>query len=590
MTGLIQTLVKRSVLITPLLVCWTMGLLAMTGLLLLSMQLDDRFFPDAQVYYITSTEQGVLKLLQQLFWLSMASLCGALGLLLTTGLKQHWRYILLLVLALLSLLHLNASLSLSFVHSVSFRDIAPLILLLGCLIWVVMSSGKSQLEPKCWLIAYASQTGSAMQLAKTLHQRILPHSQLCCCSQLSVDHLSDYEHVLFVVSTCGQGDAPDTAKAFMQQLQQAVLPSKPADFSVLALGDSHYPSFCAFGHRLQQLMLAKGFQQLLPLAEVDQMDMQSVNDWWLQLPFQHQANASEPVHLAYSTATLVQNQCLNPEQTSRHAHHLRLQHADLSYQPGDLLAVLPRIYPEVIEQRLSLLGWSGDAEVFYHGQAERLGTLLLKLDWTDQQAATPQALIDQLKPLHERLYSIASCTDGEVDLLVRKYRRADGSIGNASGYLCSLVPGDPVLASVRVHSGFHLSHDFPLIMIAAGTGIAPFIGFLAQRQQSGSTAGHWLFFGEQFAEHDAYFADALSDFQRQGILSQLDCVWSRESGEYVQDRLLQKQVQLREWILQRNAHIYICGSLSGFGESVVQTLQQLFDSELMKERLHTDLY
>jgi sulfite reductase (NADPH) flavoprotein alpha-component len=540
-------------------------------------------------HLFTVTEMRVLSALQQLFRLGVVILLFGLLLLSISDYRRYWRHILLMSVFLIVMQTTPLFFMLGSGSSTPVMDLTKLSLVLLISLWTRPYLQLRDSASKPFLIAYASQTGSARQLATQLQQSIYHQADLRCMSKLTPQCLAQYDIACFVVSTCGKGEAPDSAITFMHSMQQiSPLAQQPA-FSVLALGDRHYADFCAFGHSLEQRLVEKGLRCIEPLVEVDQMDLRAVNGWWDKLST-YLGQASQPIEIAYEQFDVLQNHCLNPQQAHRHAHHLRLTKQKLEYQPGDVLAVKPRIQEAALLARLLKQGWAADTQVIYQGERVLLRAVLQQLDWTDQLADDPQQLIDQLKPIHERLYSIASCEDGQVDLLVRQHIRTDGSVGNASGYLCSLASGDQVDASVRAHPGFRLPGDVPLILIGAGTGIAPFIGFLAQKQQWGSKTENWLFFGEQYSQQDAYFADELEGFRQLRILTRLDCAWSREDGEYVQDKLRMHHLALYEWVLQKGAHVFVCGSQSGFGESVLQALEEIFPDDCLAGRLHTDLY
>lgn len=541
-------------------------------------------------HLFTQPEVMVIRSLLLTLWTGMATLLSA-TIFLALQDRQRYRWHLVFGIVLCVMLF-SAELPYLLTHGVS-QPLLELVKLSVLLLCTLLINRALAMRPSATnrnsLIAYASQTGSAMQLAQQLHRSANHALDLRCLSRLTPACLSQYDQVLFVVSTQGDGQAPDSANRFIKALQaEPSLPGQPR-FSILALGDRHYQSFCAFGHHLYKLLQSKGLQSFVPTVEVDRMDMGAVNHWW-----QHVSTAfgqvSSPQAMSYEVLTVMENRCLNPEQTHRHAHHLRLFKAGTHYQAGDLLAVKPRIQPEQIEQRLAQLGWSAHETVRYQNEARTLLELLQTLEWIDEQADSPQALVDQLKPIHERLYSIASCQADHLDLLVRRHLRQDHSIGHASGYLCGLKVGDQIEASVRTHATFHLPGDVPLIMIGAGTGLAPFMGFLQQKQSWRATTPNWLLFGEQYKAQDAYFAERLEHFQQLGVLTRLDCVWSRDDNEYVQDRLAQLSVTLLEWVEEHGAHIFVCGSREGFGESVLGTLEVLLDRDLLIARLHTDLY
>ncbi len=545
---------------------------------------------DNQVSHLfNATEMQVLNALQQLLRLGAIALILGVFLLCVTDFSRYWRPILLVAVCLILMQTTQLFFLLDSGITSPVLNIASLFLIGFLIVWARPYLQRRDLTNKPSLIAYASQTGSAKQLATQLHLSVQQQADLCCLSTLTPKHLSQYHSVCFIVSTQGKGNPPDSALSFLHALQQTSPTNRLPGFSILALGDRYYADFCAFGHQLEQALIAKGLQRFAPLVEVDKVDLTTVNTWWDNIS-RFLGHAFEPVKNSYGAFNVLQNNRLNPSQTHRLVHHLRLAKPGVDYRPGDVLAVKPRIQPAVLRLRLAQQGWATDTEVMYQGKSTLLLDVLQHLDWTNQVADSPQQLIDQLNPIHERLYSIASCERGHLDLLVRQHIRADGSTGNGSGYLCRLAVGDQVDAYVRHHPRFHLPGDVPLIMIGAGTGLAPFIGFLTQKQQWQSKANHWLFFGEQHAQYDAYFKKELAAFQQAQILTHLDCVWSRDSGDYVQDRLHQHRLAVYEWVVKKGAHVFVCGSQSGFGESVLHVLEDILPDENRQKQLHTDLY
>lgn len=385
------------------------------------------------------------------------------------------------------------------------------------------------------LLVYASQTGGAKYLAERFRKASQDLIDICCISTLSPPMLSRYPQVLFVVSTYGEGEAPDTARKFVSQLNKLPQRNTETQFGVLALGDKTYKTFCAFGHALSDLLAKKGFQEFLALKEVDRMDPKSVENWWQEASARLGIMQSQSI-LEYDSYQVMENECLNPLQPHRHVHRIRLTCPKAHYAPGDVLAVLPD---------------------------------------SDQE--------------HERQYSIASCEVGEVELLVRRYIREDGSIGVGSGLLCGAKVGQIIKAQTRQHETFHLVPNAPLIMIGAGTGLAPYIGFLKQRQKNQDKAPCWLLFGEQYEQHDFYFSEELKALQRSGVLTRLDCAWSRSDGCYITALLEQQRDELTDWVA-RGAQIYVCGSRNGFGESTLECLQSVLGQDTLEGCLHKDLY
>ena len=102
------------------------------------------------------------------------------------------------------------------------------------------------------LVTYASQTGQAEALARATSQMLVDGGlqvHLLPVEKLSQPLLQQYAHSLWMLSTTGEGDAPDHALGFVQKLMpgQSALPAHQS--LVLALGDHEYQQFCAFGCR-----------------------------------------------------------------------------------------------------------------------------------------------------------------------------------------------------------------------------------------------------------------------------------------------------------------------------------------------------
>ncbi|WP_311984634.1 hypothetical protein [Parafrankia sp. CH37] len=116
----------------------------------------------------------------------------------------------------------------------------------------------------------------------------------------------------------------------------------------------------------------------------------------------------------------------------------------------------------------------------------------------------------------------------------------------------------------------------PVIMIGPGTGIAPFIGFLQDRQARGASGPNWLFFGEQRRATDYYYADELAAFTAAGTLTRLGLAFSRDQRAkiYVQDRMREQGARLWTW-LNDGAHVYVCGDAARMARDVDQALRDV---------------
>ncbi len=447
------------------------------------------------------------------------------------------------------------------------------------------------------LIAYASQSGSAMSLAKRFKKALSHSTDVRCFSTLSPSCLTQYSEVLFIASTYGDGQPPEKAQRFIRKLTAYGSYAKPIQFSILALGDRHYPHFCKFGHQLNQLLAGKGAKPMFNLVEVDKLDSLTIGSWWHKITTLRQWKTND-IRQKTIPLTIVANTCLNPSQKHRHSHLLQLTNHQLDYQVGDLLEVVPQLTAKACREILSQLSFSEDEKVIVGEKTMLLAQAMTTLEWQGETADSAQQLVDKLKPLSPRVYSIVSAPHQEhLNIFVRRHHRTDGTPGIASNYLCDLTKGQVIQTNIRVHSNFHLpSIDAPLILIGAGTGIAPLIAFLRHRAAQNSNQKHWLFFGEQYKNCDFYFQDEIKQLKQQGVITQLSLAWSRDdNASYIGEHIKQQHALLRHWINELGAYIYVCGNQTGFGDSVGTVLNNLLGKEkyvLMKQngRLRTDLY
>ena len=452
------------------------------------------------------------------------------------------------------------------------------------------------------LIAYASQSGSAMSLAKRFKKSITHTTDVRCLSSVNPSLLSRYNEVLIIASTYGEGQPPEKVKSFVRKLNEFEGYAEPVNYSILALGDTHYPHFCAFGHQLEQLLSSKGAKSLFNLVEVDKLDIKAINTWWQGLTNKLNWQADK-IKQTTTQLQVIENQCVNPSQNQRLANRIKFEKKQFEYKPGDLLEVLPKRSIAQSRNLLVSLDLNPQEEVVINNELhnQELITLeqaMTQLEWHGEQAESAQQLVDALPPMATRVYSIASSpAQAHIEIFVRRYQRPDGNLGVASNYLCDLSPEHMVNASIRTHSNFHLPKLYvPLILIGAGTGIAPLIGFLRHRASTANAEQHWLFFGEQHRTSDFYYQDEIEQMRLENILTNLNLAWSRdENGGYIGEQIEQHSEELLMWINELNAHIYICGNQSGFGESVCAVLlnmlgQTQYDQMLQNGTLRTDLY
>ncbi|BCQ66914.1 hypothetical protein PEQA60_09040 [Pseudomonas sp. Eqa60] len=457
-------------------------------------------------------------------------------------------------------------------------------------------------DGSAWLIGFASQSGFAEQLAWQTAGQLQAAgvaTKVQPLSNLSEQDLRDAQRALFVVSTFGDGEAPDSARGFERKLLGRELSLQGLQYAVLGLGDRQYQHFCGFARRLHDWLSNQGGSTLFAPIEVDSGDSYALRHWQQQLG---QLTGHAPVDLwqapAFDNWTLKSRTLLNPDSSGSGVYLLQLLAPSASsWLAGDLVEVMPRNSPWLVEYFLDGLGLSGEARVQLDGLEESLeqalGSRQLPENRTHLVGLHAQALVDALVPLSMREYSIASiAADGCLELLVRQERHADGSLGIGSGWLTEhAAVGSSISLRVRRNSGFHLpAEPCPLILLGNGTGLAGLRSLLKARIAEGQQR-NWLIFGERNAEHDFYFKDELQEWRTRGDLSRLDLAFSRDQAEkiYVQDRLRQAADELKKW-LDDGAAIYICGSLQGMASGVDQVLNELLGAEHVERLIEQGRY
>ncbi|CAN5699901.1 sulfite reductase flavoprotein subunit alpha [soil metagenome] len=452
------------------------------------------------------------------------------------------------------------------------------------------------------LIACASQTGYADQLAQQtagaleaagMAVRVLP------LALLDAALMRQSRQILFIISTSGEGDAPDNATAFVRTLMAHSLALPHLQYAILALGDRHYQHYCAFGHRLQHWLQQQQAQAMFDLLEVDNGEQKALHHWQTQLgTLSGQRSMASWISPGYHHWTLTERRLLNPGSSGAPVFHLALAASDTAvcWQAGDIAEIGPMNALPAVEHYLAQAALPGDALVRIGQQScslrEHLRSRLLlpeamiTMAKLTEKLAAAQALADALPALPARAYSIASVSsDGQLELLVRQVRQADGQLGLGSGWLTQhAVCGSQIALRVRDNRSFHAPpDDRPLILIGNGTGLAGLRAHLKQRQQRGQQR-NWLFFGERSAQHDYFYQEEIRQWQASGLLQGCDIVFSRDQAQrlYVQDQLACHADRIQRWVAA-GAAIYVCGSKEGMAAAVTAQLGAILGQEQLEK-------
>ena len=246
-------------------------------------------------------------------------------------------------------------------------------------------------------ILFGSQTGTAENLSKRIAKEagkrgFAPTVQ--DAGKYAAAQFASEQSLLVVTSTYGDGEPPDNAKAFWEFLISDAAPKlAQTKFSVLALGDSNYPKFCAFGKGVDGRLEQLGAQRVHPRTDCDVEYDEPFAKWMngalnalaavdgnqspaIRSP---SANASptapgelitESLVTEYSRsrpfpAPLLANVRLNGEGSAKDTRHLAfsLEGSGLAYEAGDALGVRATNCAELVEEMVRALGCSGEEPV-----------------------------------------------------------------------------------------------------------------------------------------------------------------------------------------------------------------------------------
>ncbi|MER5521522.1 cytochrome P450 [Streptomyces sp. NPDC002763] len=253
-------------------------------------------------------------------------------------------------------------------------------------------------------------------------------------------------------------------------------------------------------------------------------------------------------------------------------HHVELQERPNAHQLS-LLSEANRCPPE----KAALAALQDDPRTLVE-IVEDHPALRGALDWP--------RLLDLLTPLKPRHYSISSspATDpGHADLMISLLeapaRSGKGTYrGTGSGHLATLRPGDTLYARVQpCREAFRVDTGAPVVMIAAGTGLAPFRGAVADRTAA-LAAGAELppalcYFGCDAADADFLHAEELRGAETAGAVS-LRPAFST-AGTFVQHRIAAEADEI--WaLLAAGARVYVCGDGGRMAPGVREAFRTLY--------------
>lgn len=367
---------------------------------------------------------------------------------------------------------------------------------------VVNSTTKDDAD---YIVLIGSETGHTKRFARQFVKALETENY-----KVYADHLNNYttyknaKHLIVFTATYGDGDAPKNAKNF-KRLLGTIKQEQIIKFTVLGFGSLLYPKYCQYAVMVNQwLQKHPSFVQHMPLFKINNQSLQAFKNWVFQ----------------WNDAT---------------AHSLKI--------------TLTK--PSIPKKQLK------DFKVIYNSGCNTDDTFLLALEPQkklkfqsgDLIAFYPEA------DLIERQYSIGKI-EKNILLSIKKH-----DLGVCSNYLNSLRADDITKAKLKRNLDFHVpKHAKAVVMIANGTGIAPFLGMI--NETSATTTTH-LFWGGRTQESFKLYSEFINKAFKNNRLTSFHVAYSQEQVDkvYVQDIIKEKEDLICN-TLKHGGIIMICGSVA----------------------------
>ena len=471
------------------------------------------------------------------------------------------------------------------------------------------------------MIVYASQTGTAEKIARAKAAALAESEAISLVSMasLNIAMLGNVSKALFVVSTYGEGEPPDAGTRFYHALQRAkksgATPLSNLSFEVIGLGSREYKQFCRFAVSLYENMRLLGGTPLTSLTTLDSGKGEHLAH--LESLVNEPSKQIQPWVLAHRKQ-------LNQDDT-RGLYAITLKQpqsahengaAPITWEAGDIID----IYPDMAHEK------EPSSEFLTKPSSEF---------WTKHSSESlTKPLTKPLRKLVGRSYTIASAPEeGDLKLVVREVRKAKGELGYGSGFLThKLLQKQTAYAQIRKNTNAVITDtQCPLVLIAAGSGIAGVRAQLAKRAMLKESGPVWIFYGERDSELDNVLSEALSPFHNATCIYKTSTIFSKsslgsatESKKYVQHMIVEQAEALKAFLgsssgktisfnsgkapnsskstnsdaspyTGRDGQIYVCGNFDGMGKGVDAALRDVlgeaqYSTFIEKRRYHRDLY
>ena len=374
------------------------------------------------------------------------------------------------------------------------------------------------------IILVGSETGSTIRFAIAFKNALIKVNKKVLVSEMNdYNTYENAKNIIVFTATYGDGEAPINAHKFLK-LFKSIQQKNNLKYAVLGFGSMQYPEFCKFAVLVDDsLQVSTNFTSEMPLFKIDDQNLKSFKNWTAQwsilndLALEINENDILEAH-ENKKFKIIDSSKINIDSTFLVT--LKPQ-KKIKFTSGDLLSIIP-------EEETS-----------------------------------------------KRHYSIAKI-DNKLLLSVKKHE-----FGICSNYLYNLNKGESTNGVIQQNKKFHFPKKVnEVILIANGTGIAPFLGMI---QENKKVKVHLFWGGKTKKSLDIYNKYIIAALENKTLTS-LNVAYSQEQKIYVQD-LLESQTKLISNVLRQDGVIMVCGSLSML--SGVEKVIDKIASEQLKSSIQT---
>lgn len=420
----------------------------------------------------------------------------------------------------------------------------PIMSVTGVIIWWQRHQSKPKISANSSassadsIILVGSESNSTWGFAKTLHDVLVKagyrvHS--APMNQLATSY-SSAKHLFILTATYGNGDAPASANQFLTKLQKI---NKTPGFTtaVLGFGDRQYPQFCGYAKQVKDALSAKEWPQLMPFDTIDRQSPQEFNRWGINLGKQ----------LGFEMA---------------------LDHIPVAPKTT-LLELVERVdYGVEVQAPTTVLRFKVPKSSGKNSVVNRFISYFWRRTGLPHFEAGDLVGIVPPNSTMPRFYSLASeSKDNTLEICVRQQEG-----GLCSNFLYNLPIGGTIDAFIKPNPNFRPSSGkAPIVLIGAGTGIGPLVGFIRHNTMHNPMHLYW---GGRCPNSDFLYEPELNSYLKDKRLTDLNAVFSRaEEQAYVQDKITLDGEELRR-LVENGAQILICGGRN-MANSVMAALNEV---------------